>query len=25
VQRVVRDLSLDYVKIHTCENDCVIF
>jgi hypothetical protein len=25
VQRVVRDLSLDYVKIHACENDCVIF
>jgi hypothetical protein len=22
---VVRDLGLDYVKIHTCENDCVLF
>jgi hypothetical protein len=25
VQRVVRDLGLDYVKIHTCQNDCVLF
>jgi hypothetical protein len=25
VQRVVRDLGLDYVKIHACENDCVLF
>ena len=25
VQRVVRDLGLDYVKIDTCENDCVLF
>ena len=25
VQRVVRDLGLDYVRIHACENDCVLF
>ena len=25
VQRMVRDLGLDYVKIHACENDCVLF
>jgi hypothetical protein len=25
VQRVVRDLGLDYVKIHACQNDCVLF
>ena len=25
VQRVVRDLGLDYVKIHTCKNDYVLF
>ena len=25
VQRVVRDLGLDYVKIHACKNDCVLF
>ena len=25
VQRVVRDLGLDYVKIHACEKDCVLF
>jgi hypothetical protein len=24
VQRVVRDLGLDYVKIHSCQNDCVL-
>jgi hypothetical protein len=24
VQRVVRDLGLDYVKIHSCEYDCVL-
>lgn len=25
VQRVIRDLGLDYVKIHACQNDCVLF
>jgi hypothetical protein len=25
VQRVVRGLGLDYVKIHACQNDCVLF
>jgi hypothetical protein len=25
VQRVVRDLGLDYIKIHACKNDCVLF
>jgi hypothetical protein len=25
VQRVVRDLGLDYVKIHTCKNGCMLF
>ena len=25
VQRVVRDLGLDYEKIHACINDCVLF
>ena len=25
VQRVVRDLGLDFVKIHACEKDCVLF
>jgi len=25
VQKVVRDLGLDYVKIHACKNDCVLF
>jgi hypothetical protein len=25
VQRVVRDLGLDYIKIDACENDCVLF
>ena len=25
VQRVVRDLGLDYVKIHACEKDCMLF
>ena len=25
VQRVVTDLGFDYVKIHACENDCVIY
>ena len=25
VQRVVRDLGLDYVKIHAYEKDCVLF
>lgn len=25
VQRVVRDLGLNYVKIHACANDCVLF
>ena len=25
VQRVARDLGLDYVKIHACKNDCVLF
>jgi hypothetical protein len=25
VQRVIRDLGMDYVKIHACENDCVLF
>ena len=25
VQRVVQDLCLDYVKIHACKNDCVLF
>jgi len=25
VQKVVRDLGLDYVKIHTYKNDCVLF
>jgi hypothetical protein len=25
VQRVVRDLGLDYVKIHACQNDCMLF
>ena len=25
VQRVVRDLGLDYIKIDACENHCVLF
>jgi len=25
VQKVVRELGLDYVKIHACKNDCVLF
>ena len=25
VQRVARDLGLEYVKIHACKNDCVLF
>ena len=25
VQKVVRDLGLDYQKIHACVNDCVLF
>jgi hypothetical protein len=25
LQKVVRDLGLDYVKIHACRNDCVLF
>jgi hypothetical protein len=25
VQRVVRGLGLDYIKIHACKNDCVLF
>jgi hypothetical protein len=25
VRKVVRDLGLDYKKIHACVNDCVLF
>ena len=25
VQKVIRDRGLDYVKIHACKNDCVLF